>query len=148
MSKKLILIPVVLFVADRLTKYLALTFVPKEGVFWFWGGLVTLINRGIAFRTPLPQWIILIAVPIMIVIIGLWVRMELREHRTQHALAMLIIMQGAMSNLLDRFLYGGVLDVLYLRHYSSLNLADVMIVAGAFLLAKSTIKKRKSQPTI
>jgi signal peptidase II len=54
------------------------------------------------------------------------------------SLALLMIMFGAVSNLIDRFSYGFVVDYLDLQYFTIFNGADVMITIGTvFILWKS-----------
>ena len=49
----------------------------------------------------------------------------------------ILILSGAISNLIDRFTYGCVVDFIDLKFWPVFNLADIFIVLGAvFLLVK------------
>ena len=59
-----------------------------------------------------------------------------RENKTQ-ILGASILIAGALSNLIDRMLYGVTID--YIRIFTSIfNLADLAIVLGAVLLLKKS----------
>ena len=66
-------------------------------------------------------------------------------------LALSLIMSGAIGNLIDRLLYGYVIDFLdfYIAywHWPAFNVADIAIVCGAGLLILESFLKEKSQST-
>lgn len=47
----------------------------------------------------------------------------------------LLVLAGALGNLVDRLLYGHVVDFLYLHYWPVFNVADSCITVGALLLA-------------
>lgn len=49
----------------------------------------------------------------------------------KYYLPLTVIVAGAISNIIDRFLYPGVLDYINLGFWSNFNLADLYILAGA-----------------
>lgn len=59
-----------------------------------------------------------------------------------------LILGGALGNLGDRFLYGGVIDFLDLHmlgyHWPAFNIADCAIVCGVALYALRSVKLEKS----
>jgi signal peptidase II len=83
------------------------------------------------------------------VIASLWMIALLRKHanETLFALALSLVLGGALGNLIDRVLYGYVIDFLlfYWHDYSfpSFNLADSAITLGAGLLLLDSFKKDK-----
>lgn len=48
---------------------------------------------------------------------------------------LILIVGGGISNSIDRFVYGGVVDIFSLPGFTVFNLADVALVSGAALLA-------------
>lgn len=44
-----------------------------------------------------------------------------------------LIILGGLSNLLDRYLYGYIVDFINFPYFSIFNIADIMIVGGAIL---------------
>jgi len=56
-------------------------------------------------------------------------------------LALMIL--GAISNIVDRFSHGFVVDYLLLRYFTVFNLADVMICLGAIILIYKNLNKPK-----
>ena len=45
-----------------------------------------------------------------------------------------LIISGSISNLIDRFMYNGVVDYISLWIFPKFNLADIMVVLGVLLL--------------
>jgi signal peptidase II len=73
-----------------------------------------------------------------------------RAHRVREAIAIGLIIGGALSNLVDRFLYGAVLDFLVVRlgqiTLFVCNLADIAITLGTFGLLIDIAAARVSPP--
>ncbi len=96
-----------------------------------WLSLQLSKNEYIAFSLPIQgKWLELL---ILLIILGLsvatvWIASS-RKNRFQAtlAVALALIVLGALSNLIDRFRYGYVIDYIYIRNLISLNLADVLI---------------------
>jgi signal peptidase II len=83
------------------------------------------------------------------VIASLWMIVLLRKHahETLFALALSLVLGGALGNLIDRAFYGYVIDFLlfYWQDHSfpAFNLADSAITCGAALLLLDSFKKDK-----
>ncbi len=67
---------------------------------------------------------------------------SLLDDRTIPRAPIILIICGGLSNLFDRILYGGVIDIFHIGSFS-LNLADLMIVAGLIWLIFSLFKYKK-----
>jgi signal peptidase II len=78
-----------------------------------------------------------------------WIIWLLRKHSAQvlFALALSMILGGALGNLIDRLVYGYVVDFLDFHwgiyHFPAFNLADSAITCGAFLLILDSFKEKK-----
>lgn len=92
-------------------------------------------NKGIAFGIPLPQ---IIVIPLSLLIIIAGIHYLSKTTYTQHkAIGAMLVIAGAISNVIDRFIYGFTID--YIRIVTSiLNVADILIIIGALLLIKSS----------
>jgi signal peptidase II len=137
----------ILFLIDRLTKWLALK-IPEEGYFLFsekFIGLHLYKNFNLIFNIILPEWMMygLISV-ILLVLIWLLVKSYIYKNIFLIFPLSLIII-GAASNLLDRLIFGYVIDFLSFFDYSIFNLADAYIVGGVALIcfAEFILKKKK-----
>jgi len=62
-------------------------------------------------------------------------------------LALLLLLSGALGNLIDRVLYGEVIDFLHLYYddvfdWATFNVADIYITAGLILLVVDLVRSR------
>ena len=102
------LLLLVLFVLDRFTK-------------WYFTGT---LNTGAAFSFFVGHNSVLTVITFLAVVgVGYWYYRE-----RSFVLGLLLI--GAFSNLLDRILFGGVVDFIALGFWPSFNLADAYLVVG------------------
>ena len=95
-----------------------------------WLGFEYYTNPGIAFSLPFPNLFLVIITPLIL----LWlVKLLTTERRASRTLAILLIAAGALSNFIDRLVFGVTID--YLRVLTGvINLADIMIAVGIVLL--------------
>jgi signal peptidase II len=84
-------------------------------------------------------------------VIVAWLRRLPRE-QVRMALALALILGGAAGNLVDRLLYGHVIDFidLYYKawHWPTFNIADSAITLGAALLLLDAFMGRRITPRI
>jgi signal peptidase II len=110
---------------------------PLTGFF----NLILTYNKGAAFSFLASaggwqaQFLITVAIGASIFIIYLLAR---HGHQRLFALALALILGGAIGNVIDRIAYGHVIDFLDFHvagwHWPAFNVADSAIVAGAALL--------------
>jgi len=142
-----------LFIAESVIKYYFINKIPDRG-FYFFGGVLQLVfspNQNLAFGLPLPQiLIIVLAVIILIVLCYLW-WLTLLKGKMIQLLAVSLIIMGALSNLLDRLLFGYVIDYINIFFWPAkdlawpiFNLADAMIVIGVGIYIISEFKRTKN----
>lgn len=130
------------FILDQLFKYLART----NDTFTYylikpWLGWEYFANPGIAFGLPLPNWLLVLVSPL--IIFGLAILLTKKYKNSSHwtSLGLILIIAGAISNLADRIIFEVTID--YIRILTSImNLADIMIVVGAFLIVMSGKKAK------
>ena len=53
----------------------------------------------------------------------------------------ILVIVSALSNIIDRFIYGGVVDYFNFFDYTRFNLADVILIVGMFLYLWEANKK-------
>ena len=135
-----------LILTDQTLKYLART---NQAAGLTWKNLIGwefFANSGIAFNIPFPAIVLNILTPLIIFyLIVLLLKSDKNKFRF---LALTLIISGALSNYLDRILFGVTID--YLRFFTSIiNLADIIILIGVvILLSKSYNLKRVIRPDV
>ena len=104
------------------------------------------LNKGVAFSmfAFLGEYLKYIQVVLIGGVLGyvFYNRTELSEY----ALALGLLMGGGISNLLDRFLHGGVVDYVYWHcgfDFAIFNFADVMIDLGVLIILIISFKHDK-----
>ncbi len=104
------------------------------------------LNKGVAFSmfAFLGEYLKYIQVVLIGGVLGyvFYKRAELGEY----ALALGLLMGGGISNLLDRFLHGGVVDYVYWHcgfDFAIFNFADVMIDLGVLIILIISFKHDK-----
>ena len=85
-------------------------------------------NTGIAFSLPLPVYITIPLTFLVIVFIG-W-QLFKKALSGLGALALALILAGAIGNFIDRVLYGGVTDFIAVMQFPVFNVADSLITVG------------------
>lgn len=120
---------------DQLLKYFARANPDLTYYLWRpWLGWEYYANTGIAFSLPFPNWLIIILTPFIILGLIIWYIKTYKLQVTSYrALAISLIIFGALSNFIDRIFFGATID--YLRILTGvINLADVMIAGGVLLI--------------
>ncbi len=125
----------ILFLVDRLTKWLALK-IPEEGIF-LWSkkfcGLLFYRNFNMIFNLELSAGLLYGLIGAVLAVI-IWLLFKNYRKKNYFLVACLsLIVVGAISNLIDRLFFGYVVDFISFFDYSIFNLADVYIVAGVGL---------------
>lgn len=126
----------VLVICDQILKYWAI----HHSAYNFylikpWLGFELLLNPGVAFGLPVPNWALVIGTPFLLIALALfWWQKNLHPKTlATEVIGLVFIIAGALSNYADRLVRGVTVD--YLRVlYSVLNLADLMIVFGLLLV--------------
>jgi len=144
----------IFFMIDRGLKILAQNLSP-EAYFkllgdWFLFRFTP--NPYISFSLPFSG--ILLNITIILIIISLiyyifYLILSKKKYYLSHVdfkntiILLTIILFGAISNILDRFLHGYVIDYLELKYFTAFNLADIMISGGIIILMIKTLKAKK-----
>lgn len=137
-------IVIIVLLLDQLTKFLVTKYlllnnpVPViKGIFY----LTLVHNRGAAFgilRNQVPLFIGTSVLAIILIFINL--KSEKKEHVFSLInFALSLILAGGIGNLIDRVIFGHVIDFLDFRVWPVFNIADSAITAGAILLGWSLL---------
>jgi len=144
MSKRttISIIAFLLFVVERLTKFLALRYL-SEGFFCCqkFIGLQLFHNPGIAFGLPLPT---IISLAISLIIILALISILIKKHSRLSIWSLFageLVVIGAISNLLDKFYNQQIIDFIILGRWPVFNLADVFIVLGILIIIIQEFRK-------
>jgi signal peptidase II len=136
----------VLFIADRIAKFLFVRFPAEKFGGDFISGLIDFQlakNPGIAFGLLLNQkflWIFII----LIIFVLVWLLLKAyQQKKPAEIFGLTLIITGAISNLIDRWHYGFVIDYINVPFFTVFNLADATITFGVLILAVDILKKRK-----
>ena len=138
-----------ILVLDRLTKFLVSnelnlnSSIPLiKGIFY-----ISLVhNRGAAFGFLKNQLPLFIATS-LIAIILIWRALKSNKYSKTYTIALSLILAGALGNLVDRLLYGYVIDFLDFRVWPVFNVADSAITIGAIILGWSIIFSKDRKPS-
>lgn len=132
------LIAIAVVVFDRIIKILVVsdmrpweTIPVIENVFHF----TYVQNTGAAFSMWQEQWIVLILLPLVVIAAGL-VLMILKRNKWDKLMLISIafICGGGLGNLIDRMVFGYVVDLFDFRVFPVFNIADIFICVGCGLM--------------
>lgn len=84
-----------------------------------------------------------LAIVVSVVLVG-WLR-KLQSHETWTAIAIVLILGGALGNVYDRVVHGYVVDFLHFYwqnwHFPAFNVADTAITIGAAMMILDAFRK-------
>lgn len=136
-------------IADQITKQMVINAVGLQSQFitevtdFF--NLVLVWNRGISFgvfsnHPEYMPWILTASALMIMVALLVWLR---KVTRWQTALALGLVLGGALGNVIDRIRFGAVVDFLDFHamgyHWPAFNIADSVIFIGVAILLIETI---------
>jgi signal peptidase II len=122
---------------DQLTKALIRYFLLPGQSWPIWSGVFHFSyvqNPGAAFGLLKHQTGLLVAVTAVVVVAILLYAGRLEPHMVLLRWAMILVLGGAVGNLVDRLRFGYVVDFLDFRVFPVFNVADTAIVTGVGLL--------------
>lgn len=146
-----LIIAAVVVAADQIIKFFVVSNLKPVGTITVIDGVFNLTyveNKGVAFGLFKDmRWFFVVVTLIFIVAIVFYMLKQRPEGKLFYVLAGLII-GGGVGNLIDRILYGYVVDYLSLSFFPPVcNFADYCISAGVIILAvyvlfKSAVKEK------
>lgn len=131
---------------DRGTKWFAQNRLPEDGISFAFGFIQfeRYMNQAAALSISVPK-VAILTLTNFILLLVLWYLVEAyRGGNMQRTLSLVLIFVGGASNVYDRVVYGGVIDFLALGYFPVLNIADLTILLGLFLLMKSLRDKKQA----
>ena len=154
--RKWLTLALVIVVLDQITKYVIVQkFVLHETLFvTSFFNLVRVHNAGAAFSflADAGGWQRLFFIAVSVVA-SIWIVWLLRQYPQQRifCLALGMILGGAIGNLIDRVLFGAVVDFLQFHYagyyFPSFNVADSAITCGAGLLIWDALRPQREPAT-
>lgn len=151
-----LLLSVLILVVDRVTKdffesslnmYQRIQVIPD---YFDW---TLAYNTGAAFSfladaDGWQRWFFAAIAIVVSVVLVVWLK-RLKRHETLLAVALAMVLGGALGNLYDRVVLGHVVDFILVHwqnrwYFPAFNLADTFITIGAILLALDMFKSDKS----
>jgi signal peptidase II len=145
--KKYSVLAIVVVVSDRITKAWALTACVKPYVVNSWFSCSLAFNRGISwslFHSELAFSFAMVTVLVLAVtaMVAWHAWQGLREKRNIRG--EVLVLAGALSNVYDRFAYGGVVDFIALEYHGYcwplFNIADIAVVVGVIVMVYQIIR--------
>jgi len=133
------------FIGDRILKAIALNSGQNQifPLIKGWLNFHYVPNPYIAFSLPLSGLLLTIIITVFVLLLLSYIIYLILNKKSSKALILplTVILFGAISNLLDRYLYGAVIDYFDLRYFTVFNIADVMISGGVFTFFICFLKK-------
>lgn len=131
-----------LFVGDRVAKSFSRLLSEEDFIFLKYFRLKYYLNYGVAFSLPVPRAFILGITLLVLVIFSYALIRAYQQKDIWNMAGFSYIIIGATSNIIDRLLYGGVIDFIDLRILPVFNLADLMILFGIGIVVIKYVQKR------
>ena len=135
----------ILFFVDRLVEYYIFNNPAlKQGLDFF--KFLTLkiqVNSNLALSLPANNLLIAI-VSFLIILYLLFLIIKGIQIGQSYVWGLSLILAGAISNVIDRLVLGGVLDFINLAHFTSFNISDVYITLGAIMVALTLLPKKQT----
>ena len=126
-----ILVFIILIAIDQFSKYII-------RLRWLADGGFYICNKNIAFGIQIPDflfWVFwLLAIGLLLVALYKKYFIPVSPAGKHDTLSIMLILSGAVSNIIDRLTYGCVIDFIDLHFWPVFNLADVFITMGAIML--------------
>ena len=146
---------VVVLLLDQATKQLALARLAlhEPVVLLPFLNLTLVYNKGAAFGflSSASGWQNAFFIVVALVACGVILYLLRQTRDRLFAAALMLVLGGAIGNLVDRIIYGHVvdfIDVYYQTwHWPAFNVADSAITIGAILIALDAIRVGKSSPS-
>ena len=110
-------------------------------------------NTGAAFsflagESGWQRWLFALIAVVVSAVLLVWLK-RLKTDETWLAIALALVLGGALGNLYDRIAYGHVVEFILVHwqsrwYFPAFNLADSAITVGAVMLALDMLKSKKS----
>jgi signal peptidase II len=128
-----------ILVLDRLTKIWAVEALDGKGFVDFIKGFINLVyveNKGVAFGMLSDKLYVMLPITVVVIGICIFVFLKYKGESKVFDYAMLLIIAGAVGNIMDKLTRGFVVDFLNFEFmdFPVFNVADISVCTGAGLL--------------
>lgn len=142
---------------DQWTKQLAITHLQGQADHLFFGELfrLTFVRNTGAFLSlgsdfgPVLRTLLLEGFPAVLLIALLVYIFREKRLNSWQVVALALIVGGGLSNIIDRLMYGHVVDMLHMKfaglQTGIFNVADMAIMAGMFIMLPFAFKKEEEE---
>lgn len=142
-----IIVVLIITIFDQLTKFLIIKYIPDRiGNEYF--AIETVQNTGMAFGFNSGNTKNIVLTIFVICVIVSFMKNQKEAIDTKTAIAVSMLLGGGISNLIDRFIRGGILDFVKILFIPNFNLADISICVGWVLIVIFLIKYTRKDEVI
>lgn len=129
---------------DQAVKKIAISFLANSP-FYFndFFSLEIVENYGIAFGLPVNAAFFYILFVLFFIWLASGKLLDFNEMGKKDFLAVILILSGALGNLIDRIRFGYIIDFINFKNVVIFNLADVFIAAGVMALVGKFIQNNR-----
>ncbi len=137
---------IILIALDQITKYLATAYLEPVGTAPFIEGFMEfryVLNDGAAFSMfSGNRWMLIGFTSVALVLVALYLIIKKPKLKLEK-IALILILSGGIGNLIDRIIYGYVVDFFATTfiNFAVFNVADCFVVIGSGLLIISVISE-------
>ncbi len=128
-----VLSSIIIITIDQVTKYLVNTKISLNTSIEIIPGIIFIShvkNSGAAFGVFQNRTNILIIISVIAIILIIILKIKLNLDSIFYNISLGFILGGAIGNLIDRIIFGEVVDFLHLRYFAVFNVADSFICIG------------------
>lgn len=146
-------VSILIIILDQITKYVASSMLmmhePVAIVPFL--NFTLMHNPGAAFsfladQSGWQRWFFTVLALAVSIVLAVWLR-RLQAHEKWLALALSLVLGGAVGNLIDRAIHGYVIDFIDVyygsAHWPAFNVADSAITVGAVMLVIDMFRKKE-----
>lgn len=126
---------------DQWTKYLAVLHLKEQPPLVLWDGVFEFLyseNRGAAFGMLQGRqtFFFMVAAVVVVAVVYAMLRMPVTKRYLPLELCLLLVLSGALGNMIDRVTNGYVVDFLYFKliNFPIFNIADCYVTVSAFIM--------------